>query len=208
VRSLLTFAESVGYLEFNFGKHLRSIRQSKTKEKQSSSPTQRILSPEQVATIYNGATKERDRAMIKTAYLLGLRIDELLNLHTQDFYRDASGGYKVKVVGKGAKERHIHVPQELFYELNQLHTEGYLFRSNRGKPMSTVAAHKILKKILSKTGVDSSVSWHWFRHSCASHSMKNGASLESIRKKLGHSSIAVTSVYLHDDDDPSKYISL
>ena len=143
--------------------------------------------------------------MIKTAYLLGLRIDELLNLHWQDFF---DGNQKVKVIGKGSKERIITVPETLVSELKALGTNGFIFQNYLGEKMTAVAAHKLLKKVISKAVLSGDISWHWFRHSCASHSLKNGASLESVRRKLGHSSIAVTNVYVHDHEDASDFLDI
>ncbi len=146
--------------------------------------------------------------MIKTAYLLGLRVDELLNLHWQDFSRDGNGNHRVKVIGKGAKERLVTVPVSLVEELRALGTDGYIFVNYKGEKMSAVAAHKLLKKAIAIGGLPSDISWHWLRHSCASHSLVNGASLESVRKKLGHSSISITNTYIHDEEDASQFLDL
>jgi integrase len=62
------------------------------------SVVERILTPDEVKRLYESARSERDQAMIKTAYLLGLRVDELLNLHWQDFSRDSKGNHRVKVI--------------------------------------------------------------------------------------------------------------
>ena len=74
--------------------------------------------------------------------------------------------------------------------------------------LAFVSAHKLLKKAITKAGLSKDISWHWFRHSCASHSLKNGASLESVRRKLGHSSISITNTYIHDDEDASLFLDI
>jgi len=208
VRSLLAFACDMGYLSQNPAVKLRNIKPDKDKAKQSKSVVERILTPEEVKRLYQAGATERDRAMIKTAYLLGLRIDELLNLHASDFSRNGKGEYRVKVIGKGSKERMITVPASLFNELKALGTEGYIFLNYKGGKMTAVGAHKMLKKTIAIAGLPFDISWHWLRHSCASHSLLNGASLESVRKKLGHSSISITNTYIHDEDDASQFIDL
>jgi len=208
VRSLLAFACDLGYLSHNPAVKLRNIKPDKDKAKQSKSVVERILTPEEVKRLYQAGATERDRAMIKTAYLLGLRIDELLNLHASDFSRNGKGESRVKVIGKGAKQRMVTVPASLVSELKALETEGYIFLNFRGQKMTAVGAHKMLKKTIERAGLPSDVSWHWLRHSCASHSLLNGASLESVRKKLGHSSISITNTYIHDEDDASQFIDL
>jgi len=93
--------------------------------------------------------------MMKTAYLLGLRIDELLNLHWQDFF---DGNQKVKVVGKGSKERIVSVSESLVSELKALGTDGFIFQSYQGKKMTAVSAHKLLKKAIAKAGLSNDIS--------------------------------------------------
>jgi len=208
VRSLLAFACNMGYVSHNPSTKLRNIQPSKEKTKQSKSVIERILSPDEVKWLYEAGATSRDRAMIKTAYLLGLRIDELLNLHWQDFSRTPKGESRVKVIGKGSKERMVTVPTSLISELKALGTEGFIFVNYLGQKMTAVGAHKILKQSIARAGLPSEISWHWLRHSCASHSLVNGASLESVRKKLGHSSISITNTYIHDNDDASQFIDL
>lgn len=206
VRSLLRFALEMGYLDRNPASKLRTIPNSKDKGKQSKSVNERIISNGEVRRLIDNASNQRNRAMIKTCYILGLRIHELLNLHWQDFSRTPSGGYKVKVIGKNAKERFIDVPNNLVTELEALGTNDYIFQSYKGKPLAPVSAHKMLKQTVARAGLSSEISWHWLRHCCASHSLENGASLEGVRKKLGHSNISITSVYVHSDENVSQFV--
>ena len=205
IKSLLRFATDMGYLSQNPANRVRSLKASKDKSKQSKGALERILSRDEVKALIANASTERDRAMMKTAYLLGLRIDELLNLHWKDFF---DGNRKVKLVGKGSKERFVTVPASLVDELKALGKEGFIFQTYQGRKMTAVSAHKLLKKAITKAGLSKDISWHWFRHSCASHSLKNGASLESVRKKLGHSSISITNTYIHDDEDACLFLDI
>ena len=205
IKSLISFATDMGYLSQNVASRVRSLKASKEKGKQSKSSIEKILSEDDVKALIANASNERNRIMIRTAYLLGLRIHELLNLHWDDFF---NGGKMVKVIGKGSKERFIAVPESLLADLKTLDTEGFIFQNRLGKPMTASNAHVFLKRIVKKAGLNPSISWHWFRHSCASHSLKNGASLESVRRKLGHSSIAITGIYIHDDEDSNRFLNL
>lgn len=208
IRSLLKFALEMGYLRVNPASKLRSIPNSKDKDKQGKSVTERIIPHSEIKQLVASASNQRDRLMIKTCYLLGLRIHELLNLHWQDFSRKGNDQWQVKIIGKNSKERFLGVPSDLMHELKQLNTDGYIFQSYQGKKMSPVAAHKMLKKVIDRAGLSEEISWHWLRHCCASHSLENGASLEAVRKKLGHSSIAVTNIYLHTQEDANQFISI
>lgn len=207
IRSLFKFAHSLGFISSNPAIHLQNLKNSKDIQKQSKSVVERILTPEEVKELYDGANGFRDKLMIKSAYLLGLRIDELLRLNWENFYQ-FNGESKVKVVGKNSKVRHLVVPSELVQELKELTSEGLIFRSYQGGKISSQSAHKSLKNIIKKTNVSPNCSWHWLRHSMVSHSLQNGASLESVRKKAGHSSISVTQTYWHETDDANQYLSL
>jgi len=206
LRSLLSFACDMGYLPQNPAAKLKNVKPSKDKSKQSKSVVERIITPDEVKLLVDSASMGRDRCMIKTCYLLGLRIHELLNLHWGDFSRTPKGGWRVKIIGKGAKERIISIPDGLVDELKEIQIEGYLFRNYMGEQLSVVGAHKMLKGVVNQAGLPSDISWHWLRHCSASHSIANGASLESVRKKLGHSSIAVTGIYVHSDEDANQFL--
>ena len=205
IKSLIHFAFTMKYIDQDVGARVRLLKASKDKSKQSKAVVERILTEDEVKALLTNASTERDRVMIRTAYLLGLRIHELLNLHWDDFF---NGGKMVKIIGKGSKERFISVSDSLLDDLKSLNTQGFIFQNYLGAKMSPVAAHNFLKKIISKAGLSKDISFHWFRHSCASHSLKNGASLESVKKKLGHSSIAITGIYIHDDTDASQFLNL
>jgi site-specific recombinase XerD len=41
---------------------------------------------------------------------------------------------------------------------------------------------------------------HWMRHTHATHALKRGAQLTSVRDNLRHASISTTSIYLHSDE--------
>lgn len=90
--------------------------------------------------------------------------------------------------------------------------EGLLFASSKckGKPYTAQYTNRILKKVAKKMGLKYSLSTHSFRKSFAFMILNNGARINQIRDKLGHSSIAVTDHYLRtfmsDGDDFVKQI--
>jgi integrase/recombinase XerD len=52
------------------------------------------------------------------------------------------------------------------------------------------------------------VSPHWRRHSHASHALERGASVTLVRDTLGHSSLAITSLYTHAKPSESSALHL
>lgn len=46
---------------------------------------------------------------------------------------------------------------------------------------------------------------HKFRHSMATHMIRNGADIKTVSEKLGHSTIAITlELYVHSDEETQK----
>lgn len=65
-----------------------------------------------------------------------------------------------------------------------------------------------LKKWVKKAGINKSISWHCGRHSFAVNLLKGGANIRTVQALLGHSSITMTSRYLHViDSDKSEAIN-
>jgi integrase/recombinase XerD len=178
------------------------------KSKQSKLATEKIISNEAIRTMIQNASCKRDSLMVKMGYFLGLRMSELINLHHDDFSPTPDGNYQVKIVGKAGKVRFNHVPDSLYAELCQLNQKGFIFRSNRNKRLCRTMAHYIIKKCAQNAGLSEEISPHYLRHCHASHSLNNGASLKAVQQQLGHSSIAITSLYLHDSEASSNYIQL
>ena len=207
VKSLFAFAAGIRYIPFNPAIILKAIKATKDRSRMTLEPTERIISPGEVIKLINSGKSHRDRVLLKTTYLLGLRIQEALDLHWDDIYPLADQAYKLKIVGKDRKIRYNIINKSLHMELKSLRTEGYIFQSNRDKPLSRTMAHYIICDAVVRAGLNDNISFHWLRHCHASHSLSNGASLKSVQQQLGHSSIATTSIYLHDSRSSSDFLN-
>ena len=208
VKSLFSFAAGIGYLTLNPAKVIKSINPAKAVEQQSLEACERIISESEVKAVLGAAKTQRDRIFLETIYLLGLRVHEAINLHWSNVLPSPAGGYRVKITGKGGRIRFNQVPDKLLNKWKSLQESDYIFQSNRNKQLGRTRAHLIMKSAVSNARLDKRVSIHWLRHAHASHSLKNGASLKAVQQQLGHSSIAITSVYLHDSESSSDYLNL
>ena len=153
---------------------------------------------------------ERNRAIIETLYGCGLRVSELINLKISDLFFD--DGF-IRVIGKGNKQRLVPISDytikyiNLYKETIRNHItikpgfEDFLFLNRRGKNFTRVMIFTIVKELSIIAGVKKTISPHTFRHSFATHLLKNGADLRAIQLMLGHESITTTEIYTHVDQE-------
>lgn len=166
---------------------------------------------ELIAQIDLGSSEgERNRAIIETLYGCGLRVSELTNLKISDFFFEENF---IRVWGKGNKQRLIPISNytvkfiQIYKNEIRVHQpvqkgfEDILFLNRHGKSLTRVMIFTLIKQLAEKAGIRKSVSPHTFRHSFATHLLKNGADLRSIQMMLGHESITTTEIYTHLDDE-------
>ena len=151
---------------------------------------------------------ERNRAILETMYSCGLRVSELISLKISDIFFDE--GF-IKIVGKGNKERFVPIHFKAQKYINSYiesirshisivkEFEDILFLNRRGKGLSRQMIFILLKELAMIINLNKKISPHTFRHSFATHLLKNGADLRSIQQMLGHESITTTEVYVHLD---------
>jgi integrase/recombinase XerD len=148
----------------------------------------------------------RDRAMLEVAYGCGLRVSELVALNVIDL--DLEEGV-VRCHGKGGKERLVPVGDEAAHWLEcylergrersaRTATEGAVFLTRRGRPLSRQWFAKLLKRYAVQAGIAvGRVSPHVLRHSFATHLLEADADLRAVQAMLGHARISTTEVYTH-----------
>lgn len=213
VKSLFSFGHQTGYLPFDVG---RAVKIPQRRD----ALAERILSHDEVVDAISAAKKGRDRTLLRSLYIGGLRVEEAVSLTTEDLVpREEAGGGQLTLFGKGRKTRRVLLPAGLFSELSGLalpEPEAPLFRSRKRatdgspRPITARQAERIVKQAAREAGLKnaSSVSPHWLRHAHASHAMDGGAKIHLVRETLGHASVATTGRYLHARPDESSALFL
>jgi len=159
-----------------------------------------VLSPEEVARLFDAARPGRDRVMLQTAYACGLRISELIHLQVRDI--DSPRLVVVVRQGKGAKDRLVPLSPRLLGELRQYwsthQSRLWLFPGSRpGQPLHPAGVQREFQRTLGRAGIDKRATPHTLRHSFATHLLEAGVDIFTVQKLLGHGALSTTSHYLH-----------
>jgi len=195
VKSLLSFAQKIGYIAFNPG---AAIEGKKVKDKLA----ERILTESEVQAMIHLEPSPRNRVLLKFLYCTGARASEVSELKLRDF-SECDGGAVVTLFGKGGDTRHVLIPDSVWEEIKGLHGEEIypkkpLFVSrNKQRGLTANMIWHIVKGAAKRAGIQKAVSPHFMRHSCASHSLDRGAPIHVVQNTLGHSNLATTGKYTH-----------
>lgn len=136
----------------------------------------------------------QEQIVFEFLYGLGLRISELLNLKESD-YRPAKK--QVYILGKGKKRRVLPTTPKLQKLLRANSATANAFWLN---PLKESWVRQQIKKWSQDCGFDEKYGGlhpHKFRHSIATHLLRNGAKLPHVQKLLGHSDLSTTERYTH-----------
>jgi integrase/recombinase XerD len=169
-----------------------------------------VLSEEEVKRLLDQPnlalmTGIRDRTVLEVFYSTGIRLEEMVNLSIFDC--DLQGGFLRANKGKFAKDRVIPLGKhairflkEYLARVRPLHnrnnrTTRNLFLNHLGNPFSRVMIEILVRKYAKAAGIQKKVTPHVFRHTFATHLVKNGADIVAVQRMLGHSSLRVTQIY-------------
>lgn len=151
------------------------------------------------------------KLLISLFYNTGMRQAELVGLKESQI---DSGNGNIKVLGKGNKERILPVSKPLMNELQRYTRDKrselenadttYLFVNSKGKKLYPKYVYNAVRYYLSLITTIDKKSPHVLRHSFATHLMNNGAELNAVKELLGHSSLAATQVYTHNNIEKLK----
>ncbi len=169
-------------------------------------PERRVLTKEEIKTLYDTAENLRDRALLGLFYGCGLRKSEAKKLNIEDIH--FKSGLLYVREGKGKKRRvvplsskvvedlksYYHYERNLYVTGKTKETQAFML-GNRGTRMQSYCER--LKYLLEKAKLPLSFSLHHLRHSIATHLLEKGLELEKVRDFLGHNELETTQIYTH-----------
>lgn len=151
---------------------------------------------------------ERDHTLFLFLYTTGARISEALSINVKDI---EWGERRIKIIGKGDKERFLFLSQSLINNLKNIYLpkreayllekgnikENALFIGERASRLPFSSAHIIFDKYKGYLSLQKDFTPHTLRHSFATHYLDRGADIRMVQELLGHESISTTQIYTH-----------
>lgn len=158
------------------------------------------------------AQGRRDHALLLFLYNTGARADEAAQARVGDLTLPQVPGRdlaSVLIHGKGNKPRRCPLWEQTVGELASLvrgrSPAEHVFLNRRGEPITRFGVHTLVKRntVRAAHRVISlgakRVSPHTIRHTAATHLLRAGVDINTIRAWLGHVSLATTNVYAEVD---------
>jgi integrase/recombinase XerD len=161
----------------------------------------------------------RDRALMETLYATGIRHAEAHKLDLYDV--DTARGLLIVRQGKGKRDRIVPLTEAASYWLARYITDarpelatgkkkGRRSKTKEVQPPApttalwlAVSGRRLSYQMLAQRIHDYAdqaelkATVHSFRHCCATHLLRGGASLRHVQQLLGHTSLNSTEIYTH-----------
>jgi site-specific recombinase XerD len=143
----------------------------------------------------------RDRAILALLYGTGIRVSECATLTESSVDLE---GQLITVTGKGCHQRTVplneHVVTALInyrYQRGSALPKTPFFRCRNGKAMQRRTIYERVRTWGQRSHLPKQISPHKLRHTFATHLLKAGVGIVTLRDLLGHKQITSTQVYLH-----------
>ena len=217
VRCFCQWQHRRGYLIYNPAAHVKLPKHD--------DPLPHVLSESEITRLIEmpdttTALGLRDRALMEVLYATGIRHREAQRLELYDV--DLWARRLTVRQGKGSRDRLVPLTANAVHWLSrylssarpELATGQWkvgprkrakpmmlpstaLWLARTGHPLSYVMIEQRIKAYARAAQVKANV--HTFRHCCATHLLRHGASIRHIQQLLGHSDLRSTEIYTHLD---------
>jgi len=157
----------------------------------------------------DGKHKERDYCILLLFLTCGMRLSELVGIN----YRDISDDGRLRLLGKGSKERIVYLSQPCMEAIKRYMAvrpkdgvidKEALFLSTRRQRISPKTVQHLVKTHLADIGLDKGYSTHKLRHTAATLMYQEGVDVRVLKDILGHENLSTTQIYTHVSSEQMK----
>ena len=154
----------------------------------------KVLSGSEYRELLDKCRTARQRAFIMFLYATGCRVAELAGVRL-DRCEIQGVTVKIRILGKGSKERFVKIPAETFETIREtFQGTTYLFETRNGRAYNTDYVSAQIKKIGKLIGRN--ISAHSLRHTWATRMIEAfPGKIDAISKYMGHANIATTMAF-------------
>jgi integrase/recombinase XerD len=159
-----------------------------------------VLSPAEVAAVFDATRNLKHRTILMTIYAAGLRVSELTHLRVTDI--DSQRQVICVRQGKGRKDRQVMLSPKLL-ELLRIYWKSYrptlwLFPGKLPeRPITRETVFTICQQAGEAAHLSKRISPHTLRHCFATHLLEDAIDLRRIQVLLGHRNLKTTAKNLH-----------
>jgi integrase/recombinase XerC len=199
IKTFFRFLRQQGAIDVNPAVKIQSLKQKKRLPQ--FVPEKQLWSDEIFEDELDTYLKIQVKLILELFYQTGIRLSELIELKDTNVAKN-----QIKVLGKRNKERIIPISSDLYLliesyrlaKLNEGLNSELLMLAKNQKKLTPKFVYSKVNYYLGKATNLSKKSPHVLRHTFATHMLNNGASLESIKKLLGHTDLSSTQIYTHN----------
>jgi site-specific recombinase XerD len=140
----------------------------------------------------------RNRAVILVLLDTGIRLSELAAIRLGDI---DTGTGRIKVLGKGAKERLVRIGKTAqkaiwrYLVFRPQNGEETLWLTEEGKPLNITGIQSLIKRLKQRAGIKSPGGVHRFRHTFALDFLRVDKNVFNLQYLLGHSDLDMVRRY-------------
>ena len=151
----------------------------------------------------------RNRLTLKLLLFTGVRASEVLGIKLEDFFMmKEEGVYKIKILGKGNKERYVYIPidtiaNELMfirdYILQNGNNNTHINQTTKGRVMLRSELYTMIENLFKKLHIKKR-GVHLLRHTFGKKMVQKNVNLSTIKELMGHENIQTTMIYARSDE--------
>lgn len=164
----------------------------------------KVIDPTEYRAMVKACRSDRQRAFVQFLYATGCRVSEMIGVRL-DRCEVSGDSVKVRILGKGRKERFVRIPAELFDFMRATFSGStYLCETSTGHQYTREYVSSQVSRVGALIGRD--IAAHSLRHSFVTRKVQQfPGKLDAISRYVGHSSPSITlAMYCHSSMSDSE----